>query len=163
MVQGNYLLVDLGQWEHSFVTDEGRHAFILALVEACTRSSDGQVGVARWEEEWLLRRGEDLEPGQVDMICATKARSIPKANAEAVDLVLDDALRKFESQTWGDVHVIALDRDNIMLDADYLVAAVGAYPEMVLQPADLILIVDNADVIEAWRSKRLLEILQTNR
>ena len=150
--EGSYLVVDDGQWEHSFVTDEGKQAFVQSLVEACRRRSEGEASEFHWVEEWKLHRGEDLQPGQVDIICVTEARSVPGANAEAIDLVLDDALRKFEGRRWGDVHVVVLDRAGPGLSVDYLLDAIRLYSAEVLDAVDLILVADDTVISEGWRS-----------
>src|SRR3990172_5251476 len=47
---GVFLLVDDGQWEHEFVTDEGKHTFQDALVAACATRLRGELAPFTWNE-----------------------------------------------------------------------------------------------------------------
>lgn len=155
-IEGAFMLVDEGQREHEFVTDEGFRAAVDALVDACARRLHDGTATAQWQEEWALHRGEDGE-GQVDLVVVTNARDVWAANAEAVDLVLDDALRKFTEQRWADLHVVVLDCDGIVLEPDLVIGAVRAYEAEVLETVDLILLADGNQILEAWRSPSLAE------
>lgn len=150
-ISGRYMLVDEGQLEHSFETEEGRQQFIDAVVDACNRRASGSEAFAEWNEEWGVSHDDDGEP-HVQVICVTEARSVPGANAEAIDLVLDSALRKFERRRWADLHVVVLDRTGAMLMPDYLLDAVQSYDDQMFEDVDLILIAEKSETFEAWRS-----------
>lgn len=149
-ISGQFMLVDTDGLEHSFVTEEAKAAFVEELVRACEQREREEQVTASWEEEWkLCRRGDG--DGRVDPIIVTAAREIWKANVEAVDLVLDSALKKFRSRRWTDYHIVVLDRVGIMLEPQYLVQGVAQYDDETLSVVDIVLIVDDQSAVEAWR------------
>lgn len=150
-LDGMYFVVDEGQWEHSFVTQAARDRFVDALVEACLQRASGELARISWKEEWRLLRGDDLMPGEVDVVAVTEARSVPHANQEAVDLVYGDALAKFEGKRWADLHIVVLDTfGGAMLSLDYLMDAIASYEEISAEFIDFAFVAEEKQLHPAW-------------
>ncbi len=148
---GAFLLVDEGQWEHSFVTEEAKQVFQDALVEACQRRIDTGRGVLTWTEEWQLTRGNEAGANSgVWVIAVTDARDVYASVTEAVDLMLEAALRKFEERRWADIHVIVFDNQGVMMTADRVAAVAIGFQAEELQAVDLILLADNDSIVQVW-------------
>lgn len=156
MGAGSLLLVDEAPdhrdlVEHSFITEEARSSFVESVLRAWRKRLAEGSAEAEWFEEWQLFRGEDGE-GSVDVIATTRARNVSGANQEAVDLVLDSAVRKFEQRRWADHHLVVFDRLGIMLSEEYLLDALASYSADDFANVEIILITDGESVVEAWSS-----------
>lgn len=108
-VTGKFMLVDEGL-EHSFITQECKDAFEEAVVAACKRRLEGNIGPFNWYEEWELAR-IDNEGGEngVWIIATTDARSMQESVEQCVHAVLNNAMRKFRGKHWADLNIIVLE------------------------------------------------------
>lgn len=150
LASGAFFLRDEGQHEHKFVTEACLDEFTRSLQGAALELLGGAERVeVVWDEEWELQRDRDAVPGSVQIVAITRVRDVVDSNEEAVALVLDDALAKFESRRWADLHVVAL--VNMMLDTEYLADAIQSYPDGDFADVDLILILDGDTVVPAWQ------------
>lgn len=149
---GAFFLVDDGQWEHEFVTDEALAAFHDALVSACqTRVEQGKAPVS-WVEEWELTRREEDGSGEagVFLICVTDARSVYGSVAEAVDVMLEKAKRKFEARRWADHNVVVFDNASALTNTERVADVVAGFERDELGAIDLILFAHGDDLTQVW-------------
>jgi hypothetical protein len=159
LVTGTFLLVDQGTLEHNFVTDAGLAAFHAALADACRRRIETGSGHLQWFEEWELWRCEDFPDDDpcdrdgVHVICVTEARSVDVSVAEALDLMLEKALKKFE-RTWAERHLIVLDQATALCNAERVGQALSWVTPEELANVDLILLTDNDEVSVVWSNDR---------
>lgn len=152
-----FMLCDEGL-EHSFVTDEGRAAFLDAVDVACQRRLKGDASPFSWYEEWELRRidggeGEGDSKDGVWIITCTEARDVKESVAECIFHVLERAIKKFAVKRWAELHLLVL--DNYMGDCTFvheqLAAEVVSNPQSDnLQNVDLILVVDEDKVVQCY-------------
>lgn len=156
LVSGVFQLVDEGMLEHNFVTDAGREAFHAALAEACRTRVENGSGEVEWFEEWELWRGTDLADDDprdrdgVHVICVTEAREVSASVAEALDIVLEKALRKFVTK-WADRHVIVLDKASVLCNAERVREALSWVTPEELANVDLVLLTDDDEFSIVWR------------
>ena len=108
-VTGKFMLVDEGL-EHSFITQECKDAFEEAVVAACKKCLEGNIGPFNWYEEWELAR-IDNEGGEngVWIIATTDARWMQESVEQCVHAVLNKAMRKFRDKHWADLNIIVLE------------------------------------------------------
>ena len=157
LVTGTFLLVDDGMLEHSFFTDAGLAAFHAALSDACLRRIETGAGELDWFEEWELWRCEDFPDDDprdrdgVHVICVTEARSVDASVAEALDLMLEKALRKFD-RVWAEKHVIVFDQATAFCSAERVAKAMSWVTPEELANVDLILLTHNDQVSVVWKS-----------
>lgn len=148
---GAFMLVDEGNWEHSFVTEECKAAFHDALVSACERCLVAGDGSLSWNEEWNLTRG--IDDGSKDdgvwLIAVTDARDVTSV-FQAVDGTLDKAARKFATTRWADVHVVVLDRAGAMMSLERVSAATATLVQGDIPNVDLVLVTDDDVVEKVW-------------
>jgi hypothetical protein len=158
LVTGTFLLVDQGMLEHSFVTCAGLAAFHAALADACRRRVETGSGHFEWFEEWELWRCEDSPDDDprdrdgVHVICVTEARSVEASVAEALDLMLEKALKKFE-RTWAERHVIVFDQARVLCNAERAGQALSWVTPDELANVDLILLTHNDEVSVLWKKR----------
>ena len=159
LVTGTFLLVDEGMLEHSFVTDAGLAAFHAALADACRRRVETGSGHLEWFEEWELWRCEDFpddDPRDRDgviLICVTEARGVDVSVAEALDLMLEKSLKKFEHR-WAERHVIVFDRATALCNAERVKQALSWVTAEELANIDLILLTEKDEVSVVWSNDR---------
>lgn len=159
LVTGTFLLVDQGMLEHNFVTDAGLAAFHAALADACRRRIETGSGHLQWFDEWELWRCEDFPDDDprdrdgVHVICVTEARSVDASVAEALDLMLEKVLKKFE-RTWAERHVIVFDQATVLCNAERVGQALSWVTPEELANVDLILLTDNDEVSVVWSNDR---------
>jgi len=157
LVTGTFLLADQGMPEHSFVTDAGLAAFHAALAAACRRRVETGSGHLEWFEEWGLWRCEDFPDDDprdrdgVHLICVTEARSVDASVAEALDLILEKAVKKFE-RTWAERHVTVFDKATGLCNAERVMQALSWVMPEELSKIDLILLTDNDEVSVVWKN-----------
>lgn len=155
-ITGTFLLIDDGMLEHSFVTDSGREAFHSALADACRRRIESGFGELEWFEEWELQRCKDFpddDPNDRDgvfIICVTEARHVDESVVEALDLVLEKALKKFVTK-WADKHVIVFDSATALCNAERVGEAFSWVAPEEMANVDLVMLTDNAEVSIVWR------------
>lgn len=148
---GSFLLADDGQWEHSFVTDEGRNSFYSAVAAACEARVRGEVAPVSWDEEWELTRLEDDEgEAGVYVIAVTEARDIYATVEEAVDTMLEKAKKKFETRRWADLHVLVFENRGVIMSVQRVVDVVSGFGREELGAIDMILLVDQDDLAQMW-------------
>jgi hypothetical protein len=148
---GVFLLVDDGQWEHEFVTEEAKKAFQEALVAACEIRLQGDLAPFAWTEEWPLTRGSDegTQSG-VWLIAVTGARSVQGSVAEAVDIMLEKAKQKFEERRWAELHVLVFDNASALMTVDRVAEVVAGFEPEDLGAIDVILVADEDVVAQVW-------------
>jgi hypothetical protein len=157
LITGTFLLVDDGMLEHSFVTDSGREAFHGALADACRRRIETGSGELEWFEEWELWRCEDFpdedprDKDGVHVICVTEARDVGASVAEALDLMIEKALKKFEHR-WAERHVIVFDQATVLCNAERVGQALAWVTSEELANVDLILLTDKDEVSVVWKN-----------
>jgi hypothetical protein len=157
LITGTFLLADQEMLEHSFVTDAGVAAFHAALADACRRCVQTGSGDVEWLEEWELWRFKDFPDDDprdrdgVDLICVTEARSVDASVAEALDLMLEKALKKFE-RTWAERHVIVFDKATGLCNAERVRQALSWVTPDEVANVDLILLTDNDEVSVVWKN-----------
>jgi hypothetical protein len=143
------MLVDEGP-EHSFVTDEGRNAFYDTVVEAYERRLKGDATPFTWYEEWGLERHPEEEDGDdkdgVWVLSVDGPRSIAGSVEECVDHVLDNALRKFATKRWANLHVLVLEA-SISAPARFVPKVLADRESGDLKDMDIILVVDDGEII----------------
>lgn len=83
-------------------------------------------------------------------MCVTEARSVGASVAEALDLMLEKALKKFE-RTWAERHVIVFDRATVLCSAERVGRALSWVTPDELVNVDLILLTDNDEVSTVWK------------
>lgn len=156
LVTGTFLLVDQGMLEHSFVTDAGLAAFHTALADACRRRIETGSGHFEWFEQWELWRCEDSpddDPKDHDgvfVVCVTEARHVDESIAEALDMVIEKALKKFKT-AWAERHVIVLDKATPLCNTERVGQALSWVTPEEFANVDLILLTDNDDVSVIWK------------
>ncbi len=159
LVTGTFLLVDEGMLEHSFVTCAGLAAFHAALADACHKRVETGSGHLEWFEEWELWRCEDFPDDDprdrdgVHLICVTEARSVDVSVAEALDLIFEKALKKFEHR-WAERYVIVFDKATPLCNAERVGQALLWVTAEELANVDLILLTDNDEVSVIWSNNR---------
>ena len=150
MVTGAYMLVDCGQWEHSFSTDAGRSRAARGIAEACRRRLAGEITVAEWDEEWELHLIDGAGSG-VEILCATAAVSVSGMVAEDVSRAVNAKHRKFVGQKWADLHVLVMDARVRLAKADYAAIALSDVPDEQRSQFDLVALAHGDDIEEVWR------------
>jgi hypothetical protein len=153
-IAGSFMLVDSHLPDHNFVTDDALAVFHAELVAACDRRVHGGSNHFEWYEEIpLLRCDEegDDERG-LDVVAVTEAFHVDTAMVEALDHLLENALRKFE-RAWAERHVIVFDKAMGLCDADRLRRALSWYKPDELRHIDLILLTDGDEVSVAWEKE----------
>jgi hypothetical protein len=155
-LMGTYFLADEGQWEHSFVTDAGREAFLKRVQTACAATDSAGAVPLEWTEEWELLRhplagdpGED-EPDGVWITCATEARDLGSAVAEAVGSMVEKGLRKFAARRWAHVHILVLDNSSVLTSLDRVQDVVGGFEAAELAPLDQLLYLEGDVLTPLW-------------
>ena len=157
LVTGTFLLVDDGMLEHNFVTCAGLAGFHAALADACRRRVQTGSGDLEWFEEWELWRCKDFpddDPRDRDgvfVVCVTEARHVAESVAEALDLMLEKALKKFEN-TWGDRHVIVFDKATALCNAERVRQALSWVTPEELANVDLVLLTDDDQANVVWKN-----------
>jgi hypothetical protein len=151
-LEGRFMLVDEGL-EHSFFTSEGKEAFCDAIASACERRLEGDSSTFYWNEEWQITRlkasagsGEDRDG--VWILASTEARSVPASINENLQLVLDNALRKFVKR-WAPLHVLVLE-DSIGVFTHEMYETVAGLSPDELPNIEYVLLVANDQVIECY-------------
>ena len=154
-IAGSFMLVDQQLPDHNFVTAKARADFRSELVAACYRRTHGGSHHFEWYEEIPLLRCDvegDDERG-LDVLAVTEARHVGTAVAEALDYVLEQALKKFQrprGERWAERHVIVLDKETPSCDAARVKQALSWYSPDELRDIDLILLSDGNDVAIVW-------------
>lgn len=149
---GVFLLVDDGQWEHEFVTDEALADFHDALVAGCnTRVEQGHATIS-WIEEWELMRAEEDGSGEtgVAILSVTDARDVFSSVTEAVEMVLEKAKRKFEARRWAEHHVVVFDNASALTTAERVADVAAGFEREELGAIDLILCAHGDDLTQVW-------------
>lgn len=147
-VTGKFMLVDEGL-EHSFITQECKDAFEEAVVAACKRCLEGNIGPFIWYEEWEIVR-IDNEGGEngVWIIATTDARSMQESAEQCVHAVLNNAMRKFRGKHWADLNIIVLET-SLLSPASLAAQAVENFIPEDRALINHFLIVEGEDVNEA--------------
>ena len=151
-ITGSFMLVDQHLPDHNFVTAEALAGFHAELVAACyRRTHDGSNHFEWYEEIPLLRCDEegDDERG-LDVLAVTEARHVGAAVAEALDYLLEKALKKFKRR-WAERHVIVFDKATGSCNAERVRQALSWYTPDELSDVDLILLTDNGNVAVVWK------------
>lgn len=151
-IAGKFMLVDEGL-EHSFVTDEGRAAFLDAVVAACQRRLKGDASRFSWYEEWEIKRidggqKEDDHKDGVWIMAVTEARPVRESVAECVYHVLENAMKKF-AKRWAKLQLLVLEK-SIFAHEQLVNEVVSNLQLDNLQNVDFILIVDEDEVVQCY-------------
>jgi len=154
-ITGSFMLVDQHLPEHSFVTDEALAAFHTELIAACYRRTHGGSNHFEWYEEIpLLRCDEEGDDTRgLDVLAVTEAYHVDAAVAEALDCLLERALKKFE-RTWAERHVIVFDQATALCNAQRVGQALSWVTREELANVDLILLTHNDEVTVVWSNDR---------
>jgi hypothetical protein len=154
-ITGSFMLVDQHLPEHSFVTDEALAAFHTELIGACYRRTHGGSNHFEWYEEIpLLRCDEEGDDTRgLDVLAVTEAYHVGAAVAEALDYLLEKALKKFE-RTWAERHVIVFDQATALCNAQRVGQALSWVTREELANVDLILLTHNDEVTVVWSNDR---------
>jgi hypothetical protein len=149
----SFMLVDDHLPDHSFVTPEALAHFHTELIAACFRRTHGGSNHFEWYEEIpLLRCDEEGDDTRgLDVLAVTEAFHVDAAVAEALDYLLEKALKKFE-QKWAERHVIVFDKTTGLCNAERVRQALSWYNSEELFSVDLILLADNDQVSVVWRN-----------
>jgi len=148
---GTYWLVDSDQWEHAFVTDEAVEDFYRALSAACSERARGGSAIAKWYEEWDIRRlDDDGSPDEVSMIVVTDARDTIGAASDALRTRLAAAQPKFASMRWADMNIVVLENlAGIVFTPEALAEAALSFGSDEMTGIDMALLVDGG-VTRLW-------------
>ena len=151
---GSFMLVDCDTYEHSFLTDEAREEFALALVAACEQRIATGNGPLTWNEEWGLHRfdeddGDEPHPPSVHVL-AVEVIDVAESTTGSVTRMIDAALQKFASRRWADLHVLVLEKADGILPTDRVSDAISAIDPSDLHELDLILYIDDATTTKLW-------------
>lgn len=152
-ITGSFMLVDQHLPDHSFVTAEALAAFHAELIAACYRRTHGGSNHFEWYEEIpLLRCDEEGDDTQgLDVLAVTEAYHVDVAVAEALDYLLEKALKKFK-QAWAERHVIVFDKATGLCNAERVRQGLSWYTPDELGDVDLILLTDNDEVSVVWKN-----------
>jgi hypothetical protein len=151
-VTGKFMLNDEGL-EHSFITQECKEAFKEAVVAACKRLLEEDVGDFHWYEEWELARidngdGDHSQDG-VWIIATTGAHSVQSSVEQCVHANLCNAMRKFRrTPRWAELQVIVLEASQ-MVPRDLVAGAVKVFLPQDRGLINHFLIVEGEDVNDA--------------
>lgn len=158
-ITGSFMLVDQHLPDHSFVTAEALAAFHAELIAACYRRTHGGSNHFGWYEEIpLLRCDEEGDDTRgLDVLAVTEAYHVDAALAEALDYLLDKALKKFERK-WAERHVIVFDKATGLCNAERMTQALSWYTPDELSNVDLILLTNNDEVSVVWNKDGSLAV-----
>lgn len=140
------LLVDQGQMEHSFVTDEAREAFIQAVVAV---AESGQSQTITWNEEWPLTRHDGNDNG-VWVLGTSGAFDVQDSVAASTERMLNQAVKKFRGKEWAPVQIIALDAASPHMTADRVRAVLSAFDADELADVNLVVLVGEGKASVVW-------------
>jgi len=151
-IEGDLFLIDDGN-EHSFFTDVGKAQFLDVLRSAYASKKFGSTEVLTWYEEWQIIKidqpGEDREDG-VEIIAVTAARDVRASVQECLDTVIAGALSKFGGKRWANLHVVVLEVETILMTPERSLPVIGDYSAAELSDVDLMLLVHDDDVYQAY-------------
>ena len=151
-INGSFMLVDDHLPDHSLVTADALENFHAKLSAACYRRTHGESNHFEWYEEIPLLRCDEEEDDfrGLDVLAVTEAFHVDTALGEALDHVLEKALKKFW-RSWADLHVIVFDKAMGACNAERLKQALVHHSADELSAADLILMTDKEEVSVLWR------------
>lgn len=152
MISGDLFLID-GGLEHSFFTQEGIDQFLAVIRVAYDERKFGSRQTLTWYEEWQIIKtkedDEDREDG-VWIIAVTEARDVLASVEECLDTVLTSALTKFGAKRWAETHVIVLEVESALMSPERSLPVIQGYPPADLTDVDLILLIHDGDVNQAY-------------
>lgn len=137
--------------EHSFVTDECREDFCLAVVAASKGLLTGGDGRITWTEEWELHRTDDNDDGlpHVSLVVGVVG-DVPSGIREVVSKMVAQALAKFW-QKWADKHVIVFDDKYMDLcEPQYVRPILADLAPSLETVVDLIVLIHKEQAIQVW-------------
>lgn len=147
-VEGAFWLVDDGEWEHRFRTDDGRLAAAERIAAACRRAALGQAVEAAWDDEWELTLVDPSGSG-VRVLSVTEAISVPGMVADAVTGAVAVKRQKFTGRRWADIHLLVMDAQFPLMPSDYAAFALSQLDDEELAGLDVVLLAreDSLDLV----------------
>lgn len=148
-VDGAFWLVDDGELEHCFRTDDGRLAAAERIAAACRRAALGEVVEAAWDDEWELTLVDPSANG-VRVLSVTAAISVPGMVADAVTGAVAVKRRKFTGRRWADIHLLVMDAQFPLMPSDYAAFALSQLEDEELAGLDVVLLACGDSVDLVW-------------
>jgi hypothetical protein len=144
------LLLDQGQMDHSFITDDAREAFIQAIVAA---AATGNSQTVVWFEEWLLKRHDDNDDG-VWVFGSSGAFDVQDSVAESTERMVEQVASKFRGEKWAPTQIIALDAASPHMTSERVRAVLEAFSPAELPNVDLVVLVRDGVASTVWSLER---------
>lgn len=151
-ITGRFFLDDPALTNHDVLGEAERKDLADTIVDACDRmrlTGDGRVEIT---ETWTLHRLPDGEPEGVRVLTASRARNLQELNRDAALAMVSKALEKFAVRRWGDLHIIALDKENGMIRERWVGEALAEFLAADLPECDLVVYVDDRAAVPVWTS-----------